>query len=177
MALRTIREDGDEVLRKKCKPVEKMTERLSQLIDDMFDTMYDANGVGLAAPQVGILRRIVVIDIGEGNPVVLVNPEIVEADGEQTGPEGCLSLPGLQGEVTRPNHVVVKALDRDMNPIVVEGGELMARALCHEIDHLDGILYKDLAIDGLYKVTPQEDDDEYYDDEYDEEEEYNEDGE
>ena len=143
MALRTIREDGDEVLRKKCKPVEKMTERLSQLIDDMFDTMYDANGVGLAAPQVGILRRIVVIDIGEGNPVVLVNPEIVEADGEQTGPEGCLSLPGLQGEVTRPNHVVVKALDRDMNPIVVEGEELMARALCHEIDHLDGILFID----------------------------------
>ena len=171
MAIRIIREDGDDVLRKKCKPVEKMTERLSTLIDDMFDTMYEANGVGLAAPQVGVLRRIVVIDVMDGNPLVLVNPEIVESDGEQIGPEGCLSLPGLQGDVARPNHVVVKAQDRDMNPITVEGEALLARALCHEIDHLDGILYKDLAIDGLYKVEPvnpeeeyDEDDDEYFDD-------------
>ena len=154
MAIRIIREDGDEVLRKKCKPVEKMTERLSTLIDDMFDTMYEANGVGLAAPQVGVLRRIVVIDTYEDNPLVLVNPEIVESDGEQVGPEGCLSLPGLQGDVARPEHVVCKALDRDMKEITVEGEGLLARAICHELDHLDGILYKDLAIDGLYKVEP-----------------------
>ena len=154
MAIRNIREDGDEVLRKKCKPVEKMTERLSTLIDDMFDTMYEANGVGLAAPQVGVLRRIVVIDTYEGNPLVLVNPEIIESDGEQVGPEGCLSLPGLQGDVARPEHVVCKALDRDMKEITVEGEGLLARAICHELDHLDGILYKDLAIDGLYKVEP-----------------------
>ena len=152
MAIRNIREDGDEVLRKKCKPVEKMTERLSTLIDDMFDTMYEANGVGLAAPQVGVLRRIVVIDTYEDNPLVLVNPEIIESDGEQVGPEGCLSLPGLQGDVARPEHVVCKALDRDMKEITVEGEGLLARAICHELDHLDGILYKDLAIDGLYKV-------------------------
>ncbi|MCR5214627.1 MAG: peptide deformylase [Eubacterium sp.] len=173
MGIRIIREDGDEVLRKKCKPVKEMTERLSQLIDDMFDTMYEANGVGLAAPQVGVLRRIVVIDVMDGNPLALVNPEIVESDGEQIGPEGCLSLPGLQGEVARPAHVIVKALDRNMNPITVEGEELLARALCHEIDHLDGVLYKDLAIDGLYKVEPvNPDDDEYYDDEdYDEDQE------
>ncbi len=167
MAIRNIRVDGDDVLRKKCKPVDKMTERLSTLIDDMFDTMYEANGVGLAAPQVGVLRRIVVIDVQDGNPLTLINPVIVEEDGEQTGPEGCLSLPGLQGDVTRPNHVVCKALDRDMNEITVEGEELLARAICHELDHLDGVLYKDLAIDGLYKVEPvqqeeYDDDDEYY---------------
>ncbi|MBO4590932.1 MAG: peptide deformylase [Eubacterium sp.] len=156
MAIRNIRVDGDEVLRKKCKPVEKMTERLSTLIDDMFETMYEANGVGLAAPQVGVLRRIVVIDVMDDNPLVLINPEIVEQDGEQIGPEGCLSLPGLQGDVARPNHVVCKALDRDMNPITVEGEELLARAICHELDHLDGILYKDLAIDGVYKVEAVE---------------------
>ncbi|MBR6403613.1 MAG: peptide deformylase [Eubacterium sp.] len=164
MAIRNIRVDGDDVLRKKCKPVEKMTERLSTLIDDMFETMYEANGVGLAAPQVGVLRRIVVIDVMDDNPLVLINPEIVEQDGEQIGPEGCLSLPGLQGEVARPNHVVCKALDRDMNPITVEGEELLARAICHELDHLDGVLYKDLAIDGVYKVEmPEEDelDDEF----------------
>ena len=158
MAIRIIREDGDEVLRKKCKPVEKMTERLNELIDDMFETMYDANGVGLAAPQVGVLRRIVVIDTYEGNPLVLINPEIIETEGEQVGPEGCLSLPGLQGEVARPERVVCKALDRDMNEITVEGEGLLARAICHETDHLDGILYKDLAINGLYKVEPIEPD-------------------
>ena len=159
MAIRIIREDGDEVLRKICKPVEKMTERLNTLIDDMFDTMYDANGVGLAAPQVGVLRRIVVIDTYEGNPLVLINPEIIETEGEQIGPEGCLSLPGLQGEVARPERVVCKALDRDMKEITVEGEGLLARAICHETDHLDGILYKDLAIDGLYKVEPIQPDD------------------
>ena len=127
MAIRNIRTDGDDILRKKCKPVEKMTDRLSTLIDDMFDTMYDANGVGLAAPQVGILKRIVVIDVMDGNPLTLINPVIVEADGEQEGEEGCLSLPGLSGNVKRPNHVVCKALDRDMNEITVEGEELLAR--------------------------------------------------
>lgn len=166
MAIRNIREDGDDVLRKVCKPVEKMTERLNTLIDDMFDTMYEANGVGLAAPQVGVLRRIVVIDVMDGNPLVLINPEIIESDGEQIGPEGCLSLPGLQGDVARPNHVIVKALDRDMKEITVEGEELLARALCHEIDHLDGILYKDLVIDGLYKVEPAPEP-EYDEDDYD----------
>ena len=166
MAILNIREDGDEVLRKVCKPVTKMTDRIQTLIDDMFETMYDANGVGLAAPQVGILRRLVVIDVMDDNPLVLINPEIVEEDGEQTGPEGCLSLPGLQGEVSRPNHVVCKALDRDMNEITVEGTELLARAICHELDHLDGILYKDKVIDGLYKVEPvDEEDDEEVDDE------------
>ncbi len=171
MAIRNIREDGDDVLRKVCKPVTKMTERLSQLIDDMFDTMYEANGVGLAAPQVGVLRRIVVIDVMDDNPLVLVNPEIVEQDGEQIGPEGCLSLPGLQGDVARPEHVICKALDRDMNEITVEGEGLLARAICHELDHLDGILYKDLAIDGLYKVEPINPDEmeEYEEDEEDEE--------
>lgn len=154
MAIRNIREDGDEVLRKVCKPVEVMTERLSTLIDDMFETMYEANGVGLAAPQVGVLRRIVVIDVMDDNPLVLVNPEIIEKDGEQIGPEGCLSLPGIQGDVARPEHVVCKALDRDMKEITVEGEGLLARAICHELDHLDGILYKDLAIGGLYKVEP-----------------------
>ncbi|MBP3719064.1 MAG: peptide deformylase [Eubacterium sp.] len=158
MAIRNIREDGDEVLRKVCKPVTQMTDRLSTLIDDMFDTMYEANGVGLAAPQVGVLRRIVVIDIGEGEPLVLINPVIVESDGEQVGAEGCLSLPGLQGEVARPQHVICKALDRDMKEITVEGEDLLARAICHELDHLDGILYKDLAIDGLYKVEPVSED-------------------
>ena len=171
MAIRNIREDGDDVLRKVCKPVTKMTERLSQLIDDMFDTMYEANGVGLAAPQVGVLRRIVVIDVMDDNPLVLVNPEIVEQDGEQIGPEGCLSLPGLQGDVARPEHVICKALDRDMNEITVEGEGLLARAICHELDHLDGILYKDLVIDGLYKVEPINPDEmeEYEEDEEDEE--------
>ena len=158
MAIRNIREDGDEVLRKVCKPVTQMTDRLSTLIDDMFDTMYEVNGVGLAAPQVGVLRRIVVIDIGEGEPLVLINPVIVESDGEQVGAEGCLSLPGLQGEVARPQHVICKALDRDMKEITVEGEDLLARAICHELDHLDGILYKDLAIDGLYKVEPVSED-------------------
>lgn len=152
MALRKIRLDGDDVLRKTCKPVEKMTPRIQTLIDDMFDTMYDANGVGLAAPQVGILKRIVVIDICEGEAYALINPQIIEADGEQEGDEGCLSLPGLVGTVKRPQHVICKAYDRDMNEITVEGEGLLARAICHELDHLDGILYKDKAEDGLYSA-------------------------
>ncbi|MCU6730089.1 Peptide deformylase 1 [uncultured Coprococcus sp.] len=152
MATRKIRIDGDSILRKICKPVTEMTPRLSQLIDDMFDTMYEANGVGLAAPQVGIVKRIVVIDIGDKNPLTLINPEIIETSGEQTGDEGCLSLPGKVGQVTRPMRVVCKALDRDMNEITVTGEGLLARAICHEADHLEGILYKDKVEDGLYET-------------------------
>ena len=156
MATRKIRLDGDDVLRKFCKPIEKMTPRLQTLIDDMYETMYEANGVGLAAPQVGILKRIVVIDIGDDNAYTLINPKIIEADGEQTGEEGCLSLPGLQGTVTRPNHVICEAYDEDMQLRQIEGEGLLARAICHELDHLDGILYKDKVEDGLYKVEPVE---------------------
>lgn len=156
MATRKIRLDGDDVLRKACKPIEKMTPRLQTLIDDMYETMYEANGVGLAAPQVGILKRIVVIDIGDDNAYTLINPKIIEADGEQTGEEGCLSLPGLQGTVTRPNHVICEAYDEDMQLRQIEGEGLLARAICHELDHLDGILYKDKVEDGLYKVEPVE---------------------
>lgn len=154
MAIRKIRLDGDDVLRKTCKRVEEVTPRIRTLVEDMFETMYEANGVGLAAPQVGILKRIVVIDVCDGEAYCLINPEIVETDGEQIGDEGCLSLPGLAGTVTRPNHVVCKAFDIDMNEITVEGEGLLARALCHEIDHLDGILYKDKAEDGLFSVEP-----------------------
>lgn len=140
MAIRKIREMGDDVLTKVCKEVEKVTPRTKVLIDDMFDTMYDAMGVGLAAPQVGVLKRIVTIDVGEG-PILLINPEIMETSGEQTGEEGCLSVPGKSGVVTRPNYVKVRAFDEDMKEIVLEGEGLLARAFCHEIDHLDGHLY------------------------------------
>ncbi len=142
MALRTIREIGDDVLTKVCKEVKEVTPRISMLIDDMLETMYAADGVGLAAPQVGILKRLCVIDAGEG-PIVLINPRIVETSGEQRGNEGCLSVPGKSGIVTRPNYVKVFAYDRNMLPIEVEGTELLARALAHEIDHLDGHLYVD----------------------------------
>ncbi len=161
MATRTIREYGDEVLTKECKPMPRMTIRNQILIDDMLETMYEANGVGLAAPQVGVLKQIIVIDVGDGNgPIVLINPEILETDGEQTGREGCLSVPGKYGIVTRPNHVKVKALDRDMNEIVVEGEELLARAICHEVDHLHGKMYVELAEDGLHDVEAAEEDEE-----------------
>ena len=152
MALRTIRVQGDPVLTNKSRPVEQMTPRISELITDMLDTMYDAMGVGLAAPQVGILKRIVVIDVGEG-PIVLINPEILETGGEQTGDEGCLSVPGMAGQVTRPNYVKVKALDVNMNEVIYEGEELLARAFCHEIDHLDGKMYTELVEGELHKVT------------------------
>ena len=155
MAVRKIREMGDDVLNKVCKPIDKMTLRTRILINDMLETMYEANGVGLAAPQVGILKRLVVIDVGEG-PIVLINPEIIETSGEQTGDEGCLSVPGKAGEVTRPNYVKVKALDEDMKEVVIEGEELLARAFCHEIDHLDGHLYVELVKDGLKEVTYEE---------------------
>ncbi|XCP86599.1 peptide deformylase [Roseburia hominis] len=140
MATRKIREIGDEVLTKVCKEVPKMTIRNHILIGDMLDTMYEAMGVGLAAPQVGVLKRIVVIDVGEG-PLVMINPEILETDGEQTGEEGCLSVPGKAGVVTRPNYVKAKAFDEDMKEFVVEGEGLLARAICHELEHLDGHLY------------------------------------
>lgn len=151
MATRTIRELGDEVLTKQCKEVTKMNLRTKLLINDMFDTMYEAMGVGLAAPQVGILKRIVVIDVGEG-PIVLINPQIIATDGEQTGEEGCLSVPGKYGIVTRPNYVKVRALNEDMEEIELEGEGLLARAFCHEIDHLDGKMYVELAEDGIHDV-------------------------
>ena len=158
MALRTIRTEGDPVLNKTSRPVKEMTQKLRELIVDMLDTMYDAMGVGLAAPQVGILRQIVVVDIGDG-PIVLINPEIVEASGEQTGDEGCLSVPGMAGQVTRPNYVKVKALDINMEEVEYEGTELLARAFCHEIDHLKGIVYTQL-VEGELKHVTYEDEEE-----------------
>lgn len=155
MAIRKIRELGDEVLTKKCKEVMKMTIRSRILINDMLDTMYEEGGVGLAAPQVGILKRIVVIDVGDG-PIVLINPEIIEQSGEQTGEEGCLSVPGKAGTVTRPNYVKARGLNEDMEEIEVEGEELLARAICHEIDHLEGKMYVELVEDGLHDVEYRE---------------------
>lgn len=160
MALRNVRVMGDDVLRKKCKEVKEVNERTRVLIDDMFDTMYEENGVGLAAPQVGILKRIVVIDIGE-EPLVLINPVILETSGEQTGDEGCLSVPGKAGVVTRPNYVKVRAFDEEMNEFELEGTELLARAICHECDHLDGVLYVD-KVEGELKNV-QNDEDEFED--------------
>ncbi len=146
MAIREIREKGDAILEKQCKTVNEMTDRLNILIDDMIETMHDAEGVGLAAPQVGILKRIVVIDVSEDgdDPIVMINPEIIETSGEQRGAEGCLSVPGMTGIVTRPMYAKAKALSRDMQEIEIEGEGLLARAICHEIDHLDGKLYTNL---------------------------------
>ncbi len=155
MAIRQIREIGDEILGKQCKPLTKLTLRNKILINDMLDTMYEANGVGLAAPQVGILKQIVVIDIGEG-PVVLINPEIIETSGEQTGEEGCLSVPGKSGVVTRPNVVKVRALNENMEEVEIVGEELFARALCHEIDHLAGHLYVEKVEGELRDVVYEE---------------------
>ena len=142
MALRTIRVMGDEVLNKPCKPVKEVTDRIKTLIEDMIETMYDADGVGLAAPQVGVLKRVVVIDVGEG-PFVMINPRVLETSGEQTGSEGCLSVPGKCGIVTRPNYAKVLAYNENMEPVEIEGTELKARAMLHEIDHLDGKFYVD----------------------------------
>lgn len=155
MALRNIREIGDEILTKKCREVKEMTPRLRELIADMLDTMYDAEGVGLAAPQVGVLRQIVVIDVGEG-PIILVNPKMVEQDGEQEGNEGCLSVPGKAGVVVRPNHVVVEGLDENMQPVRIEGEELLARALCHELDHLQGVMYTAKVKGDLFDTAVEE---------------------
>ena len=154
MAIRNIREMGDPILEKTCKEVKEMTPRIRELIEDMLDTMYEANGVGLAAPQVGILKRIVVIDVTGEDPYILINPEILETSGEQCGPEGCLSVPGKSGIVTRPNYVKAKALDVNMNPYEIEGEELLARAICHELDHLDGHLYVEKVEGELQDVVP-----------------------
>ncbi|MCX4321857.1 MAG: peptide deformylase [Lachnospiraceae bacterium] len=141
MATRKVREMGDPVLSKKCKEVTEITPRLQELIDDMFETLYEENGVGLAAPQVGILKRIVVIDTTGEDPLLLINPKILETSGEQDGYEGCLSVPGKSGKVTRPNYVKAIAYDENMEPFEIEGTELLARAICHEVDHLEGHLY------------------------------------
>ena len=159
MAIRNIRTLGDNVLTKNSKEVTEMNQRTKDLIADMFDTMYDVNGVGLAAPQVGVLKRIVTIDVSPeaDDPIILINPVIVETSGEQTGDEGCLSVPGKAGIVTRPNYAKVKALNENMEEIIVEGTELLARALCHEIDHLNGVLYVDLVEGDLYNTSELED--------------------
>ena len=155
MALRTIRIQGDSVLEKRCREITEVTPKIEELIEDMLDTMYEANGVGLAAPQVGILKRVVVIDIGEG-PVIMINPEILETSGEQTGDEGCLSLPGKAGQVTRPNYVKARAFDENMEEFIIEGEALMARAICHELDHLDGHMYTEKVEGQLHDVVYEE---------------------
>ena len=156
MAIRNIREIGEDVLTKKCREVKEMTPRVKELIEDMLETMYEANGVGLAAPQVGFLKRIVVIDTTGDEPHILINPRIVETSGEQTGQEGCLSVPGKFGIVTRPNYVRVVALDVNMKEFELEGTELLARAICHELDHLDGHLYVEKAEGPLQDVNYDE---------------------
>lgn len=156
MAIRKIRTIGDDILRKECKPVKEITPRVAELIEDMFETMYEANGVGLAAPQVGILKQIVVIDVDDGNQYVLINPEIIEESGSQTGQEGCLSVPGKSGVVTRPNHVKVRAYDDEMQQFELEAEELLARAICHECAHLHGDLYVDHVEGELMDVTAEE---------------------
>lgn len=166
MAIRAIRVMGDNVLNKKCKEVKEVNDRTKVLVEDMIDTMREANGVGLAAPQVGVLKRIVVIETEPENVNVLINPVILEQDGEQVGYEGCLSVPGKSGIVKRPNHVVAKAFDLDMNEYTIEGEGLLARAICHECAHLDGELYVDLVegelIDNeeLEKMYEEEEDEE-----------------
>ncbi len=157
MALRNIREMGDPILEKTCKEVKELTPRIEELIEDMFETMHEADGVGLAAPQVGILKRIFVIDVSTeenpSEPYCFINPEILETSGEQTGYEGCLSVPGKTGMVTRPNHVKVKALDRNFREFTLEAEELLARAVMHEYDHLEGRLYTELVEGELKEVA------------------------
>ena len=146
MALRNIRKLGDDILRKKCRPVEEIDDRILTLLDDMAQTMYEANGVGLAAPQIGILKRIAVIDVGDGI-IELINPEIISVCGSEVADEGCLSVPGKYGKVERPTEVTVRATDRDGNEYEITGEGLLARALCHEIDHLDGVVFVDKVIE------------------------------
>ena len=157
MAIRQVRTIGDDILRKECKPVKEITPRIAELIEDMFETMYEANGVGLAAPQVGVLKQIVVMDVDDGNQYVMINPEIIGQEGSQTGYEGCLSLPGKSGIVTRPNYVKVKALDENMEPYELEGEGLLARAICHETDHLQGKMYTELVEGELRRNSYEED--------------------
>lgn len=158
MALRNIRTVGDEILAKRAREVKENTPKIQELIDDMLETMYDSDGVGLAAPQVGVLKRIFVIDCSEERiqPFVFINPEIIETSGEQTGAEGCLSVPGKAGIVTRPSHVKVKALNRNFEEYIVEGDELFARALIHENEHLDGHLYTEKVIGNVYNAGDEE---------------------
>lgn len=161
MAIREVRVMGDDILRKPCKEVTKMTFRTQLLIGDMIETMYEQNGVGLAAPQVGILKRIVVIDVRDDNgPIVMINPEILETAGEQSGDEGCLSVPGKAGCVTRPYYVKAKFLNENMEEMIIEGEELLARAICHELDHLDGVLYVDKVEGELKEANYDEEDEE-----------------
>lgn len=155
MALRTIRMQGDPVLNKACREIKEVTPKISTLISDMLETMYDANGVGLAAPQVGILKRVVTIDIGDG-PLVMINPRILFSEGTQTAGEGCLSLPGKAGQVTRPNHIIAHAFNEDMEEFEIEATELLARAICHEVDHLDGHMYTEFVEGDLYDVENEE---------------------
>lgn len=157
MAIRIIVKDPDPVLREHAKPVPKITPNIHKLLDDMADTMYEAQGVGLAAPQVGILKRVIVMDCGEdhGGLIELINPEIISKEGEQFGPEGCLSIPGLQGDVRRAQKCAVKGWDRNGNEIVIEGTDLLARCIQHEVDHLNGVLFTDVA-DKVYRPEPEE---------------------
>jgi peptide deformylase len=157
MAIRFIVKDPDPVLREHAKPVPKLTPNIQKLLDDMADTMYDAQGVGLAAPQIGILKRVIVMDCGEehGGLIELINPEIISREGEQIGPEGCLSIPGLQGDVRRAMKCTVKGWDRNGKDIVIEGTELLARCIQHEVDHLNGVLFTDVA-DSVYRPEPEE---------------------
>lgn len=157
MALRTIRMQGDPVLSKTCREIREITPKIRELAEDMLETMYEANGVGLAGPQVGVLRRIVVIDVGDG-PIVMINPVILETAGEQTGDEGCLSLPGKAATVTRPNYVKARAFDENMEAFEIEGTELLARAICHELDHLEGHMYVEFAEGPLRDVAYETDD-------------------
>ena len=157
MAIRSIRTIGDAILEKKTKAVKEMTGRLKELISDMFDTMYDANGVGLAAPQVGVLKQIFVVDIGDGKQYVAINPEITVVGEEvQTGEEGCLSVPGKEGVVTRPMHIKVKALDQNMKEYTLDASGFLARAFAHENDHLQGILYTEKVEGELEDVVYEE---------------------
>ena len=157
MAIRNLRYEADPILRKTSKEVKEVTPKIRELIDDMLETMYEANGVGLAAPQVGVLKRIVVIDVGEG-PLVMVNPQVVKTSGSQTGDEGCLSVPGKAGTVTRPDEVTVRFMGEDGEWYELEGRELLARAICHECDHLDGKLYIDIVEGELHDTVMEEED-------------------
>ncbi len=160
MAVREVRTIGDDILGKVCKPVKEINERTLELIEDMFETMYETNGVGIAAPQVGVLKRIVCMDVGDGNQYVMINPEIIEMSGSQTGMEGCLSVPGKRGEVTRANYAKVRAFNENMEEIIIEGEELLARCIQHECDHLDGVLYVSKVNGELVDKEVEEEDDE-----------------
>ncbi|MBO9606114.1 MAG: peptide deformylase [Paenibacillaceae bacterium] len=160
MGIRFIVKDPDPVLREVARPVPKITPNIHKLLDDMAATMYDAPGVGLAAPQVGILKRVIVMDVGDEHGLIeLINPEVIAKEGEQFGPEGCLSIPGLQGDVRRAQKVTVRGLDRSGNEITVVGTDLLARCILHEVDHLNGVLFTDVA-ESVYRAEPRDEKDE-----------------